>query len=410
MLWEPHYTCALIACLTGFLIVWSLPPDSSRLQRTVSGLIAGMAFATAAGCGIYVAIVFAAFLGLWFVVTMFRKAWQQIETLAVAGIAAIALIRPFLAGLQGSSSSSSPAAAGPPLFQFTIRAFAPAEMALRLFRLDRPWQRYAADLLFLPLNYFIELGVFFVVGRMVWTRFRERKLPATPAELAAVLMAATSILICTFVKSSIIANNDLGWRGFLPAQFMLLLWAADVLSERASRTPFIRLLLVLGLAGVIYDLAILRFYPVLQDMGKVPKIDWLASDQLLGLRTAADREAYEWLDSRTAETAVIQQNPQPVYQDTFYGAYAQRQTVAVGGDCASGFGGNQQECGPLLLTLARLFSGGGAPVLYSACNTMPVDVFVAKDTDEAWRDRASWVWAGVPIFHNDFVRLFACHP
>jgi hypothetical protein len=28
MLWEPHYTCSLIACLTGFLIVWSLPPHA----------------------------------------------------------------------------------------------------------------------------------------------------------------------------------------------------------------------------------------------------------------------------------------------------------------------------------------------------------------------------------------------
>ena len=406
MLWEPHYTCALVACLTGFLIVWSLPPQAPRLQRIVSGCIAGMAFATAAGCGIYVAMVFAAFLGLWLVVTVVRKRWREAETLAVAGVAAAALFRPFLASLT-DSFSLGPA---PRLFAFTVRQFVPAELALRLFGLDRPWQFHIANFLSLPLNYFIELGVFFVAGRMVWVRFRERKRPATSAELAAFLMAATSILICTFVKSSIIQNNDLAWRGFLPAQFVLLLWAADVLSERASRTPLVRLMLILGLAGVIYDLAILRFYPVLSDAGKVPKIAWLASDRLLGLRTAANREAYEWLRARTPETAVIQQNPEPFYQDTFYGAYGHRQTAALGAGCASSYGGDPRECAPLMPIASGLFAGGGAEVLESACRSLPIDAVVAKDTDAAWRDRASWVWAGTPIFQNDFVRLFACHP
>ncbi|MGB7762241.1 MAG: hypothetical protein WBL61_20575 [Bryobacteraceae bacterium] len=404
MLWEPHYTCSLIACLTGFLIVWSLPPQSSRLQRTVSALIAGMAFSSAAGSGIYVAMVFAVFLGLWFMVAMVRKWWPEAATLAVAGVAAVALVRPFLASLNDSSAQGS----APQLLQFTIRSFVPVEMALRYLGLDRPWQLHAADLLLLPLNYFMELGVFFVAGRMVLTRFRERHRPATPAELAAFLMAATSILICTFVKSSIIANNDLGWRGFLPAQFILLLWAADVLSERAARTPLLRLFLVLGLAGVIYDVAILRFYPVLSDLGRVPKIDWLAGDQLLGLRTAANREAYQWLRARTPETAVIQPNPEPAYQDTFFGAYGHRQAIAVGRDCSSGFGGDPRECAPLMPVLAGLFAGGGAQALESVCRTLPIDIVVARDTDPAWRDRASWVWTGNPIFRNDFVRLFAC--
>src|ERR1019366_381019 len=158
MLWEPHYTCSLIACLTGFLIVWSLPPQASRLRRIVSGFIAGMAFATAAGCGIYVAMVFAVFLGLWLVVTVARKGWREAETLVIAGAVAVTLIQPFIASLRDSSS----AAPGPRLLEFTVRAFVPVDMALQL-SLNRSWQRYAIDLLFLPLNYFIELGVFFVV-------------------------------------------------------------------------------------------------------------------------------------------------------------------------------------------------------------------------------------------------------
>lgn len=406
MLWEPHYTCSLIACLTGFLIVWSLPPQASRVQRTVSGLVAGMAFASAAGCGIYVAMVFAVFLGLWLVAALVRRQWREAGTLALSGAAALALFQPFLASLRDSFSQGSAAH----LFAFTIRPFVPAELVLRYFGLVRPWQFSIANLLSLPLNYFIELGVFFVAGRMLWSRFRKRNRPATPAELAALLMAATSLLICTFLKSSIIANNDLAWRGTLPAQFVLLLCAAEVLSERASRSLLLRLTLVLGLAGAIYDLAMLRFYPVLSDAGKVPRMAWLADDRLLGLRTAANREAYEWLRARTPETAVIQQNPEPYYQDTFYGAYGHRQTAAVGGACTTVFGGDPRECAPLMAAASALFAGGGTPAIESACRSLPIDVVVAKDTDAAWRDRTSWVWSATPIFHNDFVRLFACHP
>ena len=406
MLWEPHYTCALVACLTGFLMVWSLPPQASLRQRAVSGFLAGTAFATAAGCGIFVAMVFAAFLGLWLAVTIASKRWREAGTLALAGVVATAWVRPFFAGLNDSSSHGS----GLSQLAFTVRAFTPAELVLRLFRLDRPWQRYAADLVSLPLNYFLELGVFFVAGWMVWTRFRARQRAATPAELAAFLMAGTSILICTFMKSSINVNNDLAWRGFLPAQFVLLLWAADVLSVRASRPHLVRLLVVLGLAGTLYDLAILRFYPVLSDAGRVPKIAWLAGDQLLGLRTAANRQAYEWLRSRTAETAVVQQNPDPIYQDSFSLAYGQRQTLAADSACNAVYGGDPRECAPLMLALVPLFAGGGAQVLESVCRSLPIDVVAAKDTDAAWRDRTSWVWTGKPIYQNDFIRLFACHP
>jgi hypothetical protein len=400
MLWEPHYICSLIACLTGFLIVWSLPPQAPRQQRIVSGILAGIAFASAVGCGIYVALVFATFLGIWLPVILVRKRWGEAAALIIGGGVAAVLIRPFFASLQDSFSRG---VGGAHLFEFSIRAFAPVEILLKL---SPHWQRSVADLLLLPLNYFIELGVFFAVGWIFRMRLKARKRSATRAELAGCLLAATSVLICTFVKSTVVANNDLGWRGFLPAQFVLLLWAADILSERDSRTPLIRLLLVLGLAGAIYDMAILRFYPLLSDLGEVPGIAWLGNDNLVGLRTFANREAYEWLRARTPETSVIQQNPEPVYQDTFFGAYGDRQTIAVGGDCGSGFGGDPRECASVMKTLVPLFAG--AQVMADVCRTLPINDIVARDTDRAWRDRSSWVWTDTPVFRNNFVRIFAC--
>jgi hypothetical protein len=409
MLWEPHYVCALVACLTGFLVLWTVPPQASRGRRIVFGALAGIAFATAAGSGIYVAAAFGVFLCIWFVVLLARKMRGEAEALVVAGVVAAALFYPFFASLRisfgGAGAGSGSAAPAQHLFQLTVRAFAPVGM---VFGSAWPWQRYVADLFLLPLNYLIELGIFFLAGILFWKHFRARKRSATLPEVAALLMLATSVLICTFVKSTAILNNDLGWRGFLPAQFILLLWAANFLTERASRTKLAALLIVLGVAGVFYDLAILRFYPVLADSGVVPKIGWLGADRNVGLRTLANREAYEWIRARTPETAIIQQNPAPVYQDTFFGAYGDRQTIAVGYVCGSSFGGDSQECASTMAVLKPLFVGAGPQALSDACRKLPMDFVIAKDTDEAWRERSSWVWSGVPVYSNEFTRVFAC--
>jgi len=160
--------------------------------------------------------------------------------------------------------------------------------------------------------------------------------------------------------------------------------------------------------GVVYDLAILRFYPVLSDSGTVPKIYWLADDQRLGERTTANREAYQWLRGRTTPQAIIQQNPD-VFQENFYGLYGQRQTMAGGKVCLTTFGGDPLDCTPLLLRLAPLFAGGTSDRLDAACRALPVDAFIAKDTDGAWRDKTSWVWRTSPAFQNSFVRIYFCH-
>ncbi len=391
MLWEPHYLCGLIACLMGFLILWDVP----RRRLFISAAAAGIAFATAVGAAIYVAFVFAIFLVLWTVVTLLKKWYRETAALALSCPVAIALCIPFLTTLRGPGSGGSP-------LQLTVRSFPLGEAFLKVLGFHRAWQLLLGDALLLPINYFLELGFFFAVAWIVWKRFHIQKKPATRQQLAAFMMLATSVAVCTFLKSGVIQNNDLGWRGFLIAQFILLIWAADLLPVRAGLTA----LLVLGAAGVVYDLAILRFFPVLSDAGRVPTIAWLANDRHLGERTYANREAYEWLRARTSDRAILQQNPNPIYQDTFYGLYSNRSTVAEDGSCATVFGGDPAECAPVLARLTMLFSSSGS--FETACQTMPIDFLVAKDTDAAWRDRSSWVWTRTPLFANEFVRLFPC--
>jgi hypothetical protein len=268
------------------------------------------------------------------------------------------------------------------------------------------WQKYLANLLFLPLNYFMELGLFFAVGVLEWRRLRRTE-TLQRNDLALGLMAVVSVLVCTFLRSGVIANNDLGWRGFLIAQFVLLIRGAQLLPEVKSKKLLV--LAVLGLAGTVYDQALLRFYPPLSDAKVLPKVPWLAADEKLGERTYANREAYEWLRAHSKATAMLQQNSLPVVQDSFYELYANRRTVAEDVQCATQFGGDPEACEPLQDDLRPLFeSQSGADKLDAVCATLPIDFVVAKDTDAAWRNPDSWVWLREPVFNNRFVRIFPC--
>jgi hypothetical protein len=408
MLWEPHYVCAVIACFTGFLILWDLKKDASLGARLACAATAGAAFASGVGSGIYVTFVFAAFLAVWAFICLAKKWYQEAVSLALAGFAAFTLSAPYLMSLRSSAGSSQGN-----LLQFTVRSFDLGEMFLKIAGFGRPWQLTVGNAVLLPMNYFLEFGFFFAVAVILLVRFRRAGRPATRPELAGFALFAVSTLICTFVKSGVITNNDLGWRGFLIAQFVLLLWGGEVIScwnQQYSQRMKVVLgsLIAIGAAGVAYDLAILRFFPLLSDQGIVPKIGWLAADNKLGLRTYANREAYEWLRAHTSAKALVQQNPKPIYQDTFFGLYGQRQTVAADDSCGTTFGGDVRECRPLVAELVTLFAATGSEILESTCRAMPVNYFVAKDTDEAWANSTSWVWQQPASFANNFVRLFSC--
>ncbi|MCU1234717.1 MAG: hypothetical protein JWP63_2684, partial [Candidatus Solibacter sp.] len=121
--------------------------------------------------------------------------------------------------------------------------------------------------------------LFFLIARYKWRQHRASGEPLSRGDLASAIMLKISILVCTFMRFSVIGCNDLGWRGMLIAEFVLLLWAAD--------------LFALGFAGTVYDLAIVRLYPVLADRGVVPPLDWMSPDREFGRRTYAERAAYQ---------------------------------------------------------------------------------------------------------------------
>lgn len=408
-LWESHYLAGLIACLMAFLVLWEASRQANVGATIRHMLVAAGALASAAGASVYVAFVFGLFLMLWTALALLKRQWRETAILTATGTIAMALSLPFAHSLRGP-------ALGGPAIEFWIRPFYPIQALFQGQAPGHAWILPLANALVLPLNYFLELGFFLAAALLWWKKHRASGRPLTRAESAAVLMIATSVSICTFLRSSVIGNNDLGWRGFLIAQFGLLLLAVDVFFDweakggREQRT-FLTVLLLLGAAGSAYEIAIDRFYAPLADRGTVPLFSWLAPDRRAGERNSANREAGEWAAGATPPTAVVQFNPHVVAQNTSALLYSDRPMLAANETCLSTFGGDPALCPALLATLNRVYPPAGqtaAPDLDGVCHTLPIDLLAASDTDSAWNDRHSWVWTQTPAFANRYVRLFRC--
>lgn len=414
-IWAPHAIAALIAAITGFLLLWHGAAKTGWTGRALYGLPAGAALASAAGTSIWVAFVFAAFLCVWTTICVGRRWRRDVAVLMIAGITCCALVFPYLRDL--GHGPTGPAAGFP--IQFTVRAFSMTAL-VPVWPGMPTWLRLIlVNGSLLPLNYGLEFGFFFLVAGIKWRQYRASGEPLSRQDAACLTMLVTSALICTFLRSTVIGNNDLGWRGFLPAQFVLLLWAVDVwpqcnrrsvLSERSKR--ILTVCVALGAAGTAYEIAITRLYPMLADRGVLPPLNWMAPDRQFGKRNYAQRAAYEWVRATTPETAVLQYNPDVVLQDTAAMLYGDRRAIAASLQCDTTFGGDPKSCGPIVARLERLYPAAGQPAgagLVEVCRDLPIDVIVAKDTDPVWNDPHSWVWTGKPVFSDAYIRLFGCH-
>jgi hypothetical protein len=398
----PHAIAALIACFTAFLLLW----HAGSRPRYIP--FAALSLATAVGASLYVAFVFALFLALWTAYTLYLKRYPETLGFCLAGAASLLLVIPYLRDMSGPGL-------GGPLFSFTVREFSLAAL-VPTGALPALWRRILVNGALLPLNYFLEFGLFFFVARYKWLRHRATGEPFSRQDVALATMASVSALVCTFLRSSVIGNNDLGWRGFLIAQFALLLWAVDIFGESQSHSfltaPQKQALAVcfgLGFAGTVTDLTLMRTYPVLADRGVVPPLDWMAPDRDFGRRAYAARNAYDWVRATTPPTASVQANPLSTFQDTFGMTYGQRPTVAGDRTCLTTFGGDPAQCPPIFARVEAVFpSDAAAGAMRDVCRALPVNSIVVKDVDPVWTNPRSWIWTEQPAYSNAFVRIFQC--
>jgi hypothetical protein len=259
----------------------------------------------------------------------------------------------------------------------------------------------------LPLNYFVELGFFLVAGVAYLRNLRGRRPETGPLSL--IVLATVSIFVSTFLRSRVEAN-DLNWRGILPAQFVLLLWAAEMLRIRPISGRMFRFLwmplLVIGVAGTTYELALLRFRGMLADAGVAQP--YFTPDRQLGSRTLAFRQAFEQLDRLLPADAVVQSNPRVHNFDVvFFGLYARHQTAANHSRCGTAWGGSFEECEAVLPVLTEIFEGHLLPSqVASLCRRFSIDALVVRDLDEVWSDPSSWAQQQTPAIANQHVRIY----
>ncbi len=408
--WQPHTIAALVACATGFLVIWDASRHVGRRVGLSAAVVGGAAFASGLGLSVYVTFVFAIFLLVWVATLLFRGRRRDASLVCIAGVLALGLSVPHLSQLFGRSAGNGNAPIG-----FAIRSFYLAKELVGESGPGSRWKIPLANALSLPLSYFLEFGFFFVVGTRQWKKLRDQR-SFSDEDACLVAMLVTSLVICTFLRSNTISTNDLGWRGIILAQFVLLIWAAELWEKSlflARKTLFsgLGVLLALGVATTVYDVTMLRIYPILLDDLAIPRYAWLAPDHFLGERTYSLRQVYERLSQELPRSALVQQNPNGDPGDLFYGLYADRQTAAETLSCGVVFGGSPALCPDIVAPLVQLYSQSGnldPAQVDVVCRRLSIAAMVVKDTDGVWKDKASWVWKKQPLIENAHSRAFLC--
>jgi hypothetical protein len=237
-------------------------------------------------------------------------------------------------------------------------------------------------------------------------------------------MFAVCLLTMSILRSDSTGANDLGFRGMLVVQFILLMWSApivhDVFFKRTGAAPAglgaqwikssLVLTLALGLAGTAYQLVALRCYAPLADAGKLRRTEVFLGSRGFGERTYWLREGFSNLGKLTPTAAVVQYNP--VRDENLIAhLYSTRQAAMGDSDCASTFGGDSQECRKAFPYVASVFNDPDVVRNWNVdalCADLHVNVLVANDTDPVWQDPESWVWMKPSLLANPSMRAIPC--
>jgi len=415
LLWVPHHVAALIACFVAFLLLRH-QADANRRWATGPVIVAGMAFASAAGMSVYVTFTFVVAVALWLLALVARKDWLEAAMFVSAGVVALLWALSYLSSLRGPASGAA-------FVEFALRPF-PLGLyfAQRIgIHLRTQFAVTVANAILLPINYGLELGFFLAFGVLRLRQLVRGRVEASANELAAWTLVMTSFLIGTFLRSSTIGSNDLGWRCFLPAQLILLLWGAMLVDDwwfhRSSVAPqpaphpwdrgVLATLLILGILGTAYEVFMLRMFPVLYDRGALTGPSWVDPDRQFGKRTYALRSAYEVLDAQLPPPAVVQSNPSKE-DPILHMLYSGHDSAAGNGECGTTFGGDPGLCALRLQKIAGLFELPDGSNLDATCREYGIDAVVVEDSDDVWQEPSSWIWSRHPVVANDYVRAFRC--
>lgn len=390
VLWVAHHVAAVIACFVGLLLLRSN-------RKMAPAICAGLCFASGVGLSIYVTMTFAIFLIPCGAVMLWKKQWQWLTAGATACVAAM----PYLLAIRGGAGASEG-----PLLALTVRSTTFIDIILPGYGLS--WNQIAwVNLAALPLNYFLETGLAFLLAG-IWLRRAWKRKHLREPEAVALGLFITGLFVATFLRSSVILNNDLAWRGALVGQLILLIWSAGPLSawwRIRRRAGLVTGLVILGLASSVYEVIILRSYFPLMEARKVPVVEWFSKTAEAGRRTFDARSVYEQLRRDLPKDAVVQANPTH-WNDLYDGLYSGRQTAAFDRLCGSVLGGDPTPCSAMQAKLAPLFTADGD--IDRVCDAFHIRALIAKDDDPVFENRSAWPWTYPLLAVTEHVRAVRC--
>jgi hypothetical protein len=416
--WTPHHLVSLLNCVLGFMLI-AYHKNAKPLPKFGAAFISGIAFASAFGLSSWVTIIFVIFWAFWFITRLlngesFKSAWVML----IPGVVAVFTILPFIMDLLGGSGARGIAVS--PL-GFDIRWFRPA----LILTLNLPhWQGALVNLLFLPLNYFLELGFFFSAG-IVWYKLRRKGyLPDNAFAKEEIALLAITVLLTSFTRSTLITNNDFGWRGWLPGQFVLLIWGTDILTHLWKHKPIntrllldkpvpvnqirfsLLLLLSLGVATSLQDILYLRLWPVLVDTSLLILPEPIRSDEYLGAKNFEARTIYSLIEKNYTEDTIVQFNPL-VGLDRPSGLYRTR-GVAISYHTL--YGVEPDAARAFAREIAQIFTTQNANwnMIDTACKSNQIKIIIFSDTDEAWEKVPSLAKERLPLFSGHYYSAFEC--
>jgi hypothetical protein len=439
LIWVPHHIAGLVCCLFGFLLVW-ISKRLSVQQRTLCAVVAGISFASAFGLSTWVPVAFAMVLIAWIVWVFIwePESRPRLPVLLGAGAIAVLALLPYLHELRAASTpttatlsnglidvalpASSIGGNASHLLHFGIRRIIDPNgvLALPWFANNAQHPHFvgavgiALQLILLFPGYFTEFGFYGLILVVAIQAVRRSKLNESMRTSLALTVA--SLLISTFLRSTLIDNNDFGWRSILIAQFFLLLlavhWCEGAFepTSRSLRRAMI-VMLWIGFAGTLYQAVGLRLYlPVEDRLGR-------ADSTALAERAMAWRRGFDAMDRAIPGSAIVQFN---TAQPSDYFRFAQvlqvrRQVATAFPSCASAFGGDPAVCPEIQVHVGRLFSPPSPNATLPAsgaraeCRQLGAGYLIATRWDEVWRDTASWVWTLPAAVDTGDVRVLDCN-
>ncbi|MBK9210714.1 MAG: hypothetical protein IPL71_21500 [Anaerolineales bacterium] len=402
VLWVPHHVASLIAGLTAMMLAHSAR-EKSTVKQFIIMTVAGFGLASALGLSMYVTFVFVIFWGFWLIAILIQKTDRGlILPMVFSGVVAILLASPFIIGLFQSGAGG----AGQFPITFEVRSF------LQLESFVKDWPLIARSLVMLvvlPINYLFELGFFFMAG-LYWFKIKNKEtLYSNFFYLAEMLLLAAAFFIGSCLRSTLITSNDLGWRAWLPGQFILLIWGVDVLTslvftyqpvaslagEARKNRSLLLIFFSIGVLTSVTDAVLLRAaWPVMTGADVTRKY-------------YSARLAYDYLRDYIPANVVTQNNPLN-FIDRPSGLYGTHQMVISD---RTSYGVPIDIFNDLSGEVGKLFAAKNMTdwkAVDQICQEYLIDVLIIEDSDLIWDSVPLLTMQRPPLYKNTHYAIFTC--